>query len=160
MKKILMFLTVITLCACDSKDEKDVLGLTYDISAELSIFNDQNEDLLNPNNPNHLDISKIRLFYVINGVNQEFHNLNVESTSVLRIVKRENEYRIKMLLNDYDKSEKTTIYLQWDESQKDTIQSTFEKSYNLYRPKKIWYNNKLVWQLDYGVEECYFKIVK
>ncbi|WP_264535097.1 hypothetical protein [Flavobacterium sp. N1736] len=160
MKKILVFLTMITFFSCDNAGEKDILGLTDDTGAEFSVFNDQNEDLLNPENPNHLDISKIRLFYVIDGVSHEFQNLNVDDSSVLRIVKHENEYRIRILLNDFDKSEKTVMYIQWSETDRDMIESSFKRAYNLYKPGKIWFNKKLVWEFTFGIDQAYFKVIK
>jgi hypothetical protein len=162
MKKILIFLTTITLFACDNTDEKGILGLTHDTSVEFSVFNDQNEDLLNPENPNHIDISKIRIFYIIDGVSHEFNNLNVngDGSGVLRIVKHENEYRIRILLNNYDKSEKTVIYIQWNDKDRDMIEASFKTAYNLYKPGKIWLNEKLVWEFTFGIDQAYFKIIK
>ncbi|RZJ49426.1 MAG: hypothetical protein EOO44_18290, partial [Flavobacterium sp.] len=67
MKKILIVLIAFVFLSCDNEDYKE-LNFTHDISAEISVFNQKNEDLLNPDNSNHLDFSKIKLFYVIDGI--------------------------------------------------------------------------------------------
>lgn len=153
MKKILIILITFSFLCCNSEDEKKELNFTYDISADISVFSEQNEDLLNPDNPNHFDFSKIKLFYVIDGVSHNY-------TSQLDFVKRENEYKIRIVLNDRDKSEKKVMYIQWDENNKDTIEATIKKYKNLYKPNTIWFNNKVVWEFTCGICGAEFKIIK
>ncbi|MBS7256322.1 hypothetical protein [Flavobacterium branchiicola] len=153
MKKILILLIAFVFFCCNSDDQYRELNSTHDISTEISVFNDQNEDLLNPNNFNHLDFSKIKLFYVIDGVSHDY-------TTQLDLVKRENEYRINMLLNDIDKSEKKVMYIQWNENDRDTIEFTIKAYKNLYKPNTIWFNNKVVWQFTCGICGAEFKIIK
>lgn len=153
MKKIFIILIAFTFFSCDSEDGKNEFNSTHDISTEISVFNNQNEDLLNPSSANHIDISKIKLFYVIDGVSRDY-------TTMLKYVKRENEYRIRILLNDIDKSEKKVMYIQWNENDKDTIEATLKRDKNIYRPDTIWFNNKIVWEFTCGICEADFKIIK
>ena len=87
MKKILIILVVIIVCSCESTDEKKEFGMYVATSIDFSVFNDQNEDLLNPENLNHLDVSKIKLFYVTNGITKEYYNSNLDSPRNFKIFK-------------------------------------------------------------------------
>lgn len=78
MRKIWIILITIIVCSCESTDEKKEFGMYVAASVEFSVFNAQNEDLLNPENPNHLDVSKIKLFYVINGIRKEYFTGNLD----------------------------------------------------------------------------------
>ncbi|WP_264535096.1 hypothetical protein [Flavobacterium sp. N1736] len=164
MKKILIFLTTITLFACHADDNKDD-NVHWGASMEFSVFNADNEDLLNPENPKHLDVSKIKILYVIDGVTQEFFDSHLlDNPGNFRIFKYENEgeseYRIGVSLNDHDKSEKTITYIQWNETDRDTIESTFYKNKYSIRNKKIWLNGVVVWQNADFVKEPYVKLIK
>jgi hypothetical protein len=161
MKKILIFLTTITLFACDNTDKNDdSINVHWGAGMRFSIFNMDNEDLLNPENPNRLDLSKIKIFYVIDGVTQEFYKSNLDNPRNFRIFKDENEYQIAVVLNGFDKSDKTTTYIQWNETDRDTIESTFYRNEYSIRNKKIWLNGEVVWQdADYAEEPC-IKLIK
>lgn len=162
MKKIWLILLTTIIYSCESTDEKKEFGMFIDSSVEFSVFSAKNEDLLNSENPNNLDTSKIKLFYVVDGVAQEYYRSNLDRPKGFKIFKYENnkEYRIIVDLNDLDKSEKTITYIQWSETDRDTIEATFERAYNILRTKKIWLNGNLVWEEKGQGYSPYFKLIK
>jgi len=160
MKKILIILVVIIVCSCESTDEKKEFGMYVATSIDFSVFNAQNEDLLNPENLNHLDVSKIKLFYVTNGITKEYYNSNLDSPRNFKIFKGKDEFLIRIYLNDLDNSDKAITYIQWSETDRDTIEATFERAYNILRTKKIWLNGDFVWE-EKGISDSpYFKLIK
>ena len=70
MKNFLIILTVTTFLACRNSDDMNEIkyAFCFDANLDFSVYNAQNEDLLNPENPNHLDTSNFKVFYVINVV--------------------------------------------------------------------------------------------
>jgi hypothetical protein len=144
MKKILTFFAITTFFSCESQDRNGISSYNYNTIVSFSVFNAKGEDLLDSNSPNHLDVSKIKLFYVVDGVSKEFFNANLDNARNFKIFKHEKEYRINVVMNDEDKSEKTITYIQWNEKNTDTIETTFFRSKTSIYPKDVWLNGKLV----------------
>jgi hypothetical protein len=162
MKNLLIILVVTILFGCDKAD--DSIEREYnsfiDVSLEFSVLNSQNEDLLNPENPNHLDITKIKLFYVIDGEMQEVYNPRMDHPRNFRIYQHENEYRIGVTLNLTETSEKPITYIQWNDTDTDTIEVTIKRTQNSTIHDEIWLNGIHVWELgDYTIEP-YFVLRK
>jgi hypothetical protein len=162
MKKIWIILVTIIICSCESTDEKKEFGMYVAASIDFSILNAQNEDLLNPENPNHLDVSKIKVFYIIDGISQEIYRPNLVRSRGFNIFKNDNnnEYRIVVDLNISNNSDKAITYIQWSETDTDTIEATYKRAYNVLRTKKIWLNGDFVWE-EKGINDSpYFKLIK
>lgn len=62
MKKLLISFVLIALIGCNIQGEESQCVSIRSTSILFSVFNSENEDLLNPENPNHL--KGIRIFYV------------------------------------------------------------------------------------------------
>ncbi|WP_026727857.1 hypothetical protein [Flavobacterium denitrificans] len=155
MKKALMFLIAIFFFACDSKDE-DILCFNYDTSMSFSVLNAKGEDLLDPEIPNGFDVSKIRLFYEINGEVKE-QGLNPDFRAIFKNMIT-NKYQITIPLNSSDLNKKTVTYIQWDEKHADTLQSTFDTRHCYTGVDKVWLNNELI--LDGYNKKYVYTLVK
>lgn len=154
MKKVLMFLILIGFFGCNSEEEN--LCAYYDTSMDFSVLNAQGEDLLDPNNPNSFDISKIKLFYEVNGeVKEQKLDSNVKGVFKNWTV---NKYQISIPLNVYDLNKKTITYIQWNEKYRDTLQSTFDVDHCYTRVDHIWLNDKLI--LDNPYDKKVYTITK
>lgn len=159
MKKSILILAATMLFACSKSNEIEEQQYNLEVGLEFSVFNSQNEDLLNPENPNHLDVADIKLFYVINGEKQEVYDPNLDSPRNFRIFKHENEYRIGVSLN-HETSGKTMTYLQWNESDVDTIEATIKKTQNSLYSDEIWLNGIHIWERGDNTIDPYFILVK
>lgn len=161
MKNLLIILVVTALIACEkSNDMEAQYSSNIEVGIEFSILNSQNEDLLNPENPNHLDVTKIKLFYLINGEKQEVYNPNLDSPRNFRIFKDENEYRIAVFLNHTETSEKPITYIQWNDSDIDTLEVDINRTQNSILQNEIWLNGIHIWERGDDTIEPYFVLRK
>jgi len=159
MKNLLIILIATVLFACSKSNEmEDQYNLN--VGLEFSVLNSQNEDLLNPITPNHLDITKIKLFYVINGEKQEVNNPNMDYPRNFRIFKHENEYRIAVFLNHTETSEKPITYIQWSDNDIDTIEVAIKRTQNSILQDEIWLNGIHVWERGDNTIDPYFVLIK
>lgn len=160
MKNLLIILVAIMLFACSKSNEIEEQQYNLEVGVQFSVFNSQNEDLLNPENPNHLDVTTIKLFYVVNGENQEVYNPDLDNPRNFRIFKHENEYRISVILNHSETSGKTMTYIQWNNSDVDTIEATIKKTQNSLYKDEIWLNGIHIWERGNNTIEPYFVLRK
>lgn len=145
MKKLLIILTILTFFACDSNDDNKDFYMYVNISTYFSVFNVQGDDLLDPENPNHIDTSKIKIFYVINGVKKELTDNPKKYELYTKEQKNINAYSIEVIMNDSEKIKKSITYVQWNEKDTDTIEATYVRDKkNVIYPKEVWLNGTLV----------------
>ncbi|MFT7898647.1 hypothetical protein VBY74_01570 [Tenacibaculum ascidiaceicola] len=131
-----------------------------DASIEFSIFNTLNEDLLNIENPMHLNRSSFKVFYEINGKKTEVNNPNLDYPKGFKIYKHVNEYRIRIFLN-YSKTENIpTTYIQWDDNKTDTIKTFYQKSQNSILQDIIWLNGEKIWKRTNNNSKPHFVLIK
>ncbi|TDP01557.1 hypothetical protein [Flavobacterium sp. 245] len=159
MKKLLIILTITTFFACDSKDDNDVNSFYLNTDIDFSVFNADGEDLLNPETPNHLDESQIKLFYVVNGVTEEFFEGNLDYPKNIRILKKGKQYVIGVGLN-HSENGKSITYIQWNEKDTDTIEATFARGKTFIYPKDVWLNGKLVSEGTKRFDSPYVRLTK
>ncbi len=64
MKKTLMALVIITTVSCNKSNENEgaVNGFYLGTSVIFSVHNSKNDDLLDPENPHHIDTESIKVF--------------------------------------------------------------------------------------------------
>lgn len=158
MKTIFLILTIFTLFACNKpKDTENQYNL--DANIQFSVFNSENEDLLNPNTPNHIVEPEIKLFYVVNGITKEVFNPHLDFPRNIHIFKHETEYRIDVFLNTTDTANKPVTYIKWNNTDIDTITATYIRTNNAVIKNKIWLNGNLIWDRSLNQDE-YYKLVK
>ncbi|MBS7256323.1 hypothetical protein [Flavobacterium branchiicola] len=162
MKKILILLAVTLLYACDKNDKDISYNAILGSNVDFSISNAQGEDLLDPETPNHIKESEVKLFYLINGVKKEVYNGFLTHPRNFSIHKNENEkeYHIVIFLNDIDKSDKTTTYIQWNEKETDTIETTFFREKGFIFTKDVWLNGELVFTSSFPNNTPYVKLIR
>ena len=157
MKKLVIIIAVFTLFGCNKSTEMTE-QFNYDNGIEFSVFDANNEDLLDTATANHYDVAEIKLFYVINGKTEEVYNQNMDYPRNYKIYKHENEYRIRVFMNHTETSEKPVTYIQWNNNDNDTIEVTYERTSNSVMKSKIWLNEKQIWDRSLDQEEYYLLI--
>jgi hypothetical protein len=158
MKKLIIYIAVFSFFACSKSDEMN-LQFYLDRSFEFSIFSSQNEDLLDPATTNHYEATEIKLFYKVDGEMIEVYDSNMEFSRNFLIYKHENEYRIRVFLNDTSISEKPVTYIKWNNNDTDTIEAIFERNEHLLRKRKVWLNGLEIW--DWTTDENgYYRLIK
>jgi hypothetical protein len=158
MKKILISLFVLTLFSCKQEEMEE--NFNFNAGLEFSVVNAQNEDLLDPEHPNHLDEADIKLFYVIDGEPKEVFDSNLDHPRNIRIFKHANEYRIGLTLNHTKTSDKPVTYIQWNENDTDTIEVVFKQTKNSTIQDSIWVNGEFVWELEDNTVDPFFVLTK
>ncbi len=158
MKKLVLFLALIPLFACSKTDEASP---GYDLNRffEFLVFNSQDVDILDPATPDHYKEEDIKLFYEVDREIFEVYNSNMSSSGNFSIYKHENEYRIKVFLNDSNTSGKSITHIQWNNTDTDTIEATFERTDHYCVVSKVWLNELEIWDQSM-VDHQYFKFIK
>jgi len=156
MKKILVILAAFSLFGCNKTTENSVV---LDVGFEFSVFNAQNEDLLDPATNNFYDEKEIKLFYKVEGEVNEVYIAGMDHPRNFLVYKHENEYRIRVFMNHTETSERPVTYIKWNDSDTDTIEASFERSRNDPKKRKVWLNGVEIWDWTQDEEE-YHKILK
>jgi hypothetical protein len=158
MKKLIVFLAITSLFACDKSDDISP-GFIVSISFEFSVFDSQDVDLLDPTTPNHIEEDDIRLFYEIDGKMLGVYNPYMDNPRNFMIYEHENEYRISVDLNDSDATDETITHIQWNDDDTDVIKATFKRTENTVRVSGVWLNDTQIWDSNDG-DIKYYKLIK
>jgi len=154
---LIISLTIISLTVISCNEEE--LNSTLDVGLEFSIVNSNGEDILNPSHPDCIKESDIKLYYLIDGIKKEVYNPNYDFPRNFRIYEHQNEFRIGIFQNHSENEDKPLTYIQWNESETDTIEAAYYRSSNAIIQKKIWLNGDLIWESINGTNP-YFILTK
>jgi hypothetical protein len=132
MKKVIFILTMISWQNTEDDSHNDYL----DAYVEFSIKNDVNEDLLNPNNVNSIDTSKINIYYIKDGIKTRYYKSNYTNPKGYLIFEHANEFRIRIFTGH--SSDKNTTIIEWFENKVDSIEVLYEKASNSVYRKDVW----------------------
>ncbi len=161
MKNLILFCTALFFLSCSKSDKEENQSSVHLDGIEIAVRNAAGEDLLDPNTPNAYSADGIKLFYEINGEVVEVYDPAMDHPRNFIIYnyinENESEYRIGIFLN-YDRNEAQPItYIQWNETDRDTIKAKFhysgpaDSNYS-FDIENLWFN---------GIEkDPYFEIVK
>jgi len=154
-KLIYIFCIVIFLCSCEKEDR---YGPDFiDIQIEIKLLDQSGKNLLNPSNPNAYDAKDIKLYYLEGGNLKEVNYANYDYPRNFMIL-NEPDYRIRLFPNTSKNEEFPLTFIKWNESDIDTIKCEFSAVNSSVICRKVWYNEKLMWD-NFGVER-FFEIVK
>lgn len=148
MKNLILLTLFITLTSCNKSDEMQQQSqqqFNLDALLEFSIINSENQDLLNPNNPNHITQEDIKIFYLINGQSKEVYNPLMSNPRNFLIYKHESEYRIRISPNISETEEIPITYIKWNNNDTDTIKVSYNRTPNAIQQRKIWLNDIQIW---------------
>lgn len=160
MKKQILILVVFTLFGCN-KSEELAAGTIISREFTFSVFDANNQDLLDSSITNHYDADEIKLFYEIDGKVIEVFDPEMAHPRNFKIYKHENEYRIMIYMNSSETSTEPITYIQWRNNDIDTIKAFFERPNNgsIFK-RKVWLNNVQVWEWSSENDIGYFKLIK
>lgn len=159
MKNKISILALVILFSCSNSNEIEESYLYYN-AIEFSIKNSENEDLLDPANPNHINTENIRIFYLINGVKQEVFNPEMQTPRNFLIFKHANEYRIGISLNHSETEEYPITFVQWNERDTDTIKVEYKRTLNSTIQQILWLNGQKIWELGDNTIDPFFVLIK
>lgn len=139
--KNFLFLIVLAntfLLACRDSSPEGTFGDMVGLGTAIWIKNESGENLLNPSVNGHLDSSKIKLFYVVNGERKEVNYEGAITPRGFEVRKYapNGEYYIWLSLNPNAPS---ITHVQWSENDTDTI------SCNLVKADGVLVTNEIYW---------------
>ncbi|WDF64188.1 hypothetical protein [Flavobacterium sp. KACC 22763] len=157
MKRIfgILLITLFSV-SCDSNPfkEESIDGFSLDAFVDFSIVNSKNEDLLNPNNPDSYDRSKIKILFLLDGKLVPQYKGNLDYPNFFTIYQNSDRYVIRVFLN-YDEGEKfPETYIQWNENEKDIVKVEYSRTKNSISKKNVWFNDQAI------TSPTYFTITK
>lgn len=160
MRNLLLILTFVTMQSCDNSDETVQQQFNLDAGIEFSVRDSSNVDLLNPENTNSLDTDAIKLFYLIDGKTVEVYDKDLDYPRNFRVYQHQDEYRIAIFTNHAETEEKPVTYIQWNESDRDTLEAIYDRSQNGVLQSKIWLNGQQIWERGDNTVDPYYVLVK
>lgn len=154
---ILTLMLTVLLLGCNNSDDESQFSLGNVI--ELGVKDNNGVDLLNPNNPESFNESDIRLFYLINGNIEEVNNPTADSPRGFLIFEQNESNRIRIFLNYSESEELPITYVQWDETDTDTLKCKIRRTSSLVTAEKVWLNDELIWDESSNTEP-YYEMIK
>ena len=149
MKKILYLLLLpFVLLSCDNEGGESIVKSA---SADFYVEDNQGNDLLNPENENAIDTTKIKVYYLINGKKvaaSEYYAPSNQNGAILtyskgffiygEIIENPSKYAMRIFLNDTPKyGELAYTYIEWNEQDTDTIVSKITRKGNHYLTSRM-----------------------
>lgn len=131
MKTVLLAFLLLIVVGFNMDD--DDCGCTIiSLSADKSIEDSAGEDLLNPSSPNSYKKRDIKTYHLINGEEKRAgidDNIYQDADSI---------YRYRTFVNYEGNDESPITYIDWSETDRNTIKSEFYRTDNQTRAIKIW----------------------
>ena len=158
MKKLIVILTAISIFSCSKSDEMNP-QVILDAGFTFSVYNSQNEDLFDLETLNHFEATEIKLFYEVDGEIIEINDPNMDYPRNFMLYKADNENRIRISMNHSETSEKPITYIQWNNSDTDTIEVVYERINKSIFKRKVWLNGQEIWDWTKD-DSSYYKITK
>lgn len=149
MKKLVTLLAISFLLLITGGCKKNNKPETI-VAVDIAIVYKDNlgDNLLDSATPNHYSYANMSVFYLENGVKEEYYNGKMDDPKGLKIAKDSTgAYFLGVLLNSF-RAENDTTLLQLSNTDMDTIVGTIDKSNGDIILKKVWYNGALEW--EYG----------
>ena len=150
MKNLIFLLLATLIVSCSSDDNNnDESYYNLDTNIIFTIKDSNGNDLLNPNNPNAYLSETVKIFYLKeNGDVDEIYNSNYGSPRNFSIITPENSgsdvYAFSLQPNTHI-MENAITYIEWNDTEIDTIKTNYRYGDNHTVCNKVWYNDTNVW---------------
>jgi len=148
MKPVTLMLSLVMVLLSCQKEENSVF---LDGGIEITVIDNNGNDLLNPSAENSFKEESIKIYYLIDGVVEEVYHPTADYPRNFFIYERDGIYRMALSLNGNEKDEFPVTYIQWNETDTDTVKGSFLRGEGFLMCTKVWYNGVLMWE-DYNTE--------
>jgi|TARA_B110000908_G_C10121767_1_gene387935 uncharacterized protein YcfL len=150
MKNLAILLLVsVLIVSCNSNDDNNNDESFYYLNRhiEFKVTSIDGVDLLNSNNSNAYTENNIKIFNLIDNEVVEVFNQEAENPIDFRIVSPEDsgneKYFIRVFINN-SQLENAITYIEWNDTDTDTIKSNSVANGNSLVLTQAWYNNELI----------------
>jgi len=149
MKTVTLIILIFAMIFLSCQEEE--VSTNIDIVIEITVIDKSGNDLLNPSVENSFKEESIKIYYLIDGVVEEVYYPNSDNPKGFRIYERDSIYRMGLSPNGNKKEEFPVTYIQWNETDTDTVKGSFLRGEGFLMCTKVWYNGVLMWE-DYNTE--------
>ena len=119
---------------------------------DLRLLDMQGNDRLNPASPGAVDLSKIKVYYVVDGKERLFYRGNLEAARGYLVYTPketgERYYSLRLFFNIESKEEVTTTIVDWGDGHRDVFKVAFIRKENKISQRSIWLNDSLIFDLQ------------
>jgi hypothetical protein len=156
-----VFYILSTLLLLGSCKEDITEGVNLDTDLGISVFNREGMDLLDPQNPESYKEEEIKIYYLIDGVKVEQRDPMMDNPRSFSLDKND-EKTLLLLYPNYTASEEFPVtFIQWNEADTDTLKCGYARSgKSSVVLTKVWYNGKLMWDVESGKNGRWIEVVK
>ncbi len=127
-------------------------GTIISAHLDLRLLDMQGNDHLNPASPGAVDLSKIKVYYVIDGKERLFYRSNLEAARGYLVYAPEETgeryYSLRLFFNIESKEEVTTTIVDWGDGHRDVFKVAFIRKENRISQRSIWLNDSLIFDLQ------------
>jgi hypothetical protein len=157
MKTINLILALLFLIGCD----KQITSENFDVGIDILIFDQHGNDLLDLNDPNFIDLSEVKIFYIINNQILEQYEPNLDCPSKICLVSELGRNSASLFPNHSEKEEFPVTLIKWNNEKTDTVKCHFIRNDGNVTCDKVWYNGVQKFPNDAipGFQRA-FKIIK
>lgn len=159
-KTLLILLLLYGILGCKKENSEIRSGIVIDTGMRFKVFNTKNEDLLAPSTSQGLNVSEIKLFYVVDNNEQYVFNANSDAPNGFVIHHNELGNWIGIGLNSIEAIKKPITIIQWNENNRDTIEVTFDRRNGSVEKNKVWLNGNLIWEKYKDATDKIYRIIK
>lgn len=146
LKRFILILGTIIILSCNSDDNKsNSQGFLFDGSVNIFLKNSQGENLINTATFNS---NNYKIYYEINGQKTEVNNPLMDAPKGFYINQESNPISMRLYLNvpPNENTTSTTTYIEWNNSDTDTLKTHFVKGDGYLVWAKLWLNDEVVWE--------------
>jgi hypothetical protein len=151
-----LFLLFFILYGTSCSEENISEGYSISTAVKISVVDQQGSDLLDPDNENNLKSENIKIFHMIDGELTEFSEGYLDYPKGFLIYNPydlgfNEQYLFCLLATDASASTGElesllpVTYIQWNETDMDTVKCQYYQTDNILECTKVWFNGVLVW---------------
>lgn len=162
MKALTILVLMISLYSCKKNND----AVFDETGFDITYFDQNGNDLLDPNNPKSYKESNIDIYYLLDGIKVKQYQENLQSPEFFFISNEIRENKHFMVLHpnrkSLDENNRAITYINFGNNEEDKVEcefQTYENSSNI-QVVKIWYNNELKWQYTTGGSSRWIEIIK
>lgn len=160
VKNFFIFTLIIFLFSCEKDGGHEAVSVDTDIW--LIVKDSIGNDLLNPSNPNAINIDNIKIIHEVNGEQVVYYDELMDYPKGIKVLERDGLYYLSFFVNTDVNSKQPVTYVQWNDSDIDKFSCEILRTESEYGNSsdwvggsstyinKVWLNDKLVWTTSQG----------
>lgn len=154
MKTSILITAIFFLLGCSKHSTSE----NVDVIIRILVEDKEARSLLDPTHKNYIDVSKVRVYYLINGQKKYQYEPNWSCPSHFCAISDDGKRYVKLSPNISITEDFPITYIEWSEYETDEIKCHFNRTENSVVCDKVWFNQELVYPND--TKDRIFKIIK